>query len=308
MKKSYQKLLGDKDFNELIKGGGISFFFRLGGQALGYLLTLIIANLFGAKGLGDYVLAITILKLFSVLAKFGLDTASIRFIASYATKEKWQSVLNLRKKVVNILSVTTVLSSLLMYFLADSIADLININVKYIRLNAFFVIPMVFFMLHYESLRGLKKIAEFSFFYRMSQALISIIAIVIIYQFTNDSEVPIYAYLTSVLIVSFLAYLSFRYHLIKHANSKIVFTNELLKNDIINKDLFKEQILIAHNSYDGDLFKGKNKSRVNNKVIFVGNLLRFDEERGVDLLIDISCSISRWCSLSAACLSNIFIS
>ena len=125
MKKSYQKLLGDKDFNELIKGGGISFFFRLGGQALGYLLTLIIANLFGAKGLGDYVLAITILKLFSVLAKFGLDTASIRFIASYATKEKWQSVLNLRKKVVNILSVTTVLSSLLMYFLADSIADLI---------------------------------------------------------------------------------------------------------------------------------------------------------------------------------------
>ena len=118
MKKSFQKLLGDKDFNELIKGGGISFFFRLGGQAFGYLLTLIIANLFGAKGLGDYVLAITILKLFSVLAKFGLDTASIRFIASYASKEKWQGVLNLRKKVVNILSVTTVLSSLLMYFLA----------------------------------------------------------------------------------------------------------------------------------------------------------------------------------------------
>ena len=220
MKKSFQKLLGDKDFNELIKGGGISFFFRLGGQAFGYLLTLIIANLFGAKGLGDYVLAITILKLFSVLAKFGLDTASIRFIASYASKEKWQGVLNLRKKVVNILSVTTVLSSLLMYFLADSIADLINIDVKYIRLNAFFVIPMVFFMLHYQSLRGLKKIAEFSFFYRMSQALISIIAIVIIYQFTNDSEVPIYAYLTSVLVVSFLAYLSFRYNLIKHANSK----------------------------------------------------------------------------------------
>jgi len=234
MKKSFQKLLGDKDFNELIKGGGISFFFRLGGQALGYLLTLIIANLFGAKGLGDYVLAITILKLFSVLAKFGLDTASIRFIASYASKEKWQSILNLRKKVVNILSVTTVLSSLLMYFLADSIADLINIDVKYIRLNAFFVIPMVFFMLHYESLRGLKKIAEFSFFYRMSQALISIIAIVIIYQFTNDKEVPIYAYLTSVLVVSFLAYLSFRHHLIKHANSK----------DSVNEDFMSYSKLI----------------------------------------------------------------
>ena len=127
------------------------------------------------------------------------------------------------------------LSSLLMYFLADSIADLININVKYIRLNAFFVIPMVLFMLHYESLRGLKKIAEFSFFYRMSQALISIISIVIIYQFTNDSEVPIYAYLTSVLIVSFLAYLSFRYHLIKHANSK----------DSVNEDFMSYSKLLG---------------------------------------------------------------
>ena len=235
MKKRFHKLLGDKDFNELIKGGGISFFFRLGGQALGYLLTLIIANLFGAKGLGDYVLAITILKLFSVLAKFGLDTASIRFIASYASKEKWQSVLNLRNKVVNILSITTVLSSLLMYFLADLIADLINIDIKYIRLNAFFVIPMVFFMLHYESLRGLKKIAEFSFFYRMSQALVSIVAIVIIYQFTNDSEVPIYAYLTSVLVVSFLAYLSFRYNLIKYANS----------NDSVNEDFISYSKLLG---------------------------------------------------------------
>ena len=235
MKKRFHKLLGDKDFNELIKGGGISFFFRLGGQALGYLLTLIIAKLFGAKGLGDYVLAITILKLFSVLAKFGLDTASIRFIASYASKEKWQSVLNLRNKVVNILSITTVLSSLLMYFLADLIADLINIDIKYIRLNAFFVIPMVFFMLHYESLRGLKKIAEFSFFYRMSQALISIVAIVIIYQFTNDSEVPIYAYLTSVLVVSFLAYLSFRYNLIKYANSK----------DSVNEDFISYSKLLG---------------------------------------------------------------
>ena len=50
MKKRFQKLLGDKDFSELIKGGGISFFFRLAGQFIGYLLTLIIANLFGAKG------------------------------------------------------------------------------------------------------------------------------------------------------------------------------------------------------------------------------------------------------------------
>ena len=74
---------------------------------------------------------------------------------------------------------------------------------------------------------------------------------------------------------------------IKHPNSKIIFTNELLKNDVIKKDFLENQILVSHNSYDDDLFKGKNKNPVANKVIFVGNLLRFDEDRGLDFLINV---------------------
>ena len=98
-----------------------------------------------------------------------------------------------------------------MYFLAEPIADLINTNYKYIKLNAFLVLPLSFFMLHYESLRGLKRIAEFSFFYVMSQALFTVVSLLIIYQFTTTSDVPIYAYFVSVIIVSILSFLSFKY-------------------------------------------------------------------------------------------------
>ena len=238
MKSKIKKALTDKDFSELIKGSGISFFLRFGGLAVGYLLTLVIANLFGAKGLGDYVLAITVLRLFTLLAKAGLDTTSIRFIASFASKDKWTSIFSLRKQVVTILSFTSVFASVLMYFLAIPISDLINAKSEYIELNAFFVLPMAFFMLHYQSLRGLKRIAEFSFFYRMSQALFSVISIVIIYQFTQDSEVPVYAYLVSVIIVSFLSFLSFRYWLKnrsdgrKSAEKEIMSYSTLLKISI----------------------------------------------------------------------------
>jgi hypothetical protein len=69
MKERFLKLVADKDFDELIKGGGVSFFFRFGGLALGYILTLVISNLFGAKGLGDYVLAITVLSFFHTISK-----------------------------------------------------------------------------------------------------------------------------------------------------------------------------------------------------------------------------------------------
>jgi len=220
MKSKLKKALKDQDFSELLKGSGISFVLRFGGLAVGYLLTLVIAHLFGAKGLGEYILAITILRLFTLLAKVGLDTTSIRFIASFASQNKWTSIFRFRKQVILILSITSIVSSLLMYFLAIPIAGLIDTNYRYIQLNAFFVLPMAFFMLHYQSLRGLKRIAEFSFFYRMSQALFTIISILIIYQFNQSDEVPVYAYLVGVFIVSVLSYFSFRYWLKKKSAGK----------------------------------------------------------------------------------------
>ena len=220
MKKIFQKALQDKDFSELLKGSGISFFLRFGGLIIGYLLALIIAHLFGADGLGEYILAITILRLFTLLAKVGLDITSIRFIASFASKNKWRSIFSFRKHVLLILSVSSIISSLLMYFLAMPISDLIHINYRYIQLNAFFVLPMAFFMVNYESLRGLKRIAEFSFFYRVSQGLFSIILIIILYQFFQSSEIPVYAYLISVLIVSILSFFSFTYWLKEMSDSE----------------------------------------------------------------------------------------
>jgi len=222
MKEKFLKALQDKDFAELLTKGGISFFIRIGGQVMGFLLTLIIAHYFGAKGLGDYVLSIVVLRIFTLVSKLGMDTFSIRFIASFAKQGKWKSIQLFRKKINFLLSITALSSSLLMYYFANDIANLVNAKVEHIRLNAFFVLPMAFFMLHYQSLRGLKKIAEFSFFYRMSQATFSIISIFIITQFIMDGNVPVYAYVSSLAIVSFLAFLTFlfRYSQKKQMNNE----------------------------------------------------------------------------------------
>ena len=235
MEKRFQKALQDKDFAEILKGSVISFSLRFGGLAAGYLLTLVIANLFGAKGLGDYVLEIKVLRLFTLLAKLGLDTTSIRFIASFASQDKWTSIFKFRKQVISILSISSVAASLVMYFLAIPISDLINAKYEYIQLNAFFVLPMTFFMLHYQSLRGLKRIAEFSFFYRMAQALFSVISIIILYQFFTTSDVPVYAYLISVLIVSLLSFISFRYWLNKRSKGKESAEQEIMSYSTLLK-------------------------------------------------------------------------
>ena len=225
----------DADFIEIIKGSSSSFLFRIFGLFLGYVLTIIIAQFYGAQGLGDYVLAITVLKLFTLISKLGIDTSSIRFIASFSSQKKWLSINDFRNKIFYTLCFTSLICSLLMYFFADSISSLVNTKESFIKINAFFLMPLVFFMVNYQSLRGLKKIAEFSFFYRASQSLFAIISILILYQFIDSSIVPIYAYLTSLVIVSLLSFLSFRFWLKKKSNGHKEANLEILKYSTIFK-------------------------------------------------------------------------
>jgi O-antigen/teichoic acid export membrane protein len=211
MKEKFLKALQDKDFSELFKKGGLSFLIRIGGQVMGFLLTLIIARYFGASGLGDYVLAIIVLRVFAMIAKLGVDTTSIRVISSFASQKKFKSIKYFRKKIVLLLIATTLIFSTIMYFNAALLASFIGANPEYIKLNSFLVLPMTFFILHYQSLRGLKKIAEFSFFYRMSETLFTIVFILVIMQFNKDASVPIYGYVTSICIVSILTFISYNY-------------------------------------------------------------------------------------------------
>ena len=95
-----KKNFEDKDFLELFNKGGIAMLYRIGGQLLGFLLTFVIAYFFGANGLGDYVLAIIVLKIFTLISKLGLDTASIRYIAEYSSENSLSSILDFRKKSI----------------------------------------------------------------------------------------------------------------------------------------------------------------------------------------------------------------
>ena len=234
MKKKLVKLFDDQDFSELYKKGGISFIIRIGGQIMGFLMTFLIAYFYGAQGLGNFLLAFIVLRIFSMIAKLGIDTSSIRFIASFVKQGKWQSIKLFRKKILFLISFTSILSSILMYFLAEIISSLINVEIKYIELASFFILPMTFFMLHYQSLRGLKRIAEFSFFYRMSQATFTIVSLFIISIFIRNSNVPIYAYLTSLCIVSILSIVTYKYWFSKKA---ILDSSENIENLTLRKIL-----------------------------------------------------------------------
>ena len=150
-----KKLFADSDFSELFNQAGVSLILRLCGQAAGFLLTILIARYFGASGLGDYVLAIAVLRGFSIISKLGLDIFSVRFIAFFASKNMWKTIIYFKNRIKILLVFTSLLSSFLMYFLSNEIAMIINAEVFHIKLNSFVILPMTVFILNYQSFIGL---------------------------------------------------------------------------------------------------------------------------------------------------------
>tara|TARA_B100000614_G_scaffold217676_1_gene203032 strand:- start:2443 stop:3804 length:1362 start_codon:yes stop_codon:yes gene_type:complete len=239
MLEKIKTLFRDKDFIELFQKGGISLFMRVLSQVMGFVFTLMIAKYFGAKGLGDYVLAIIVLRVFSLLAKLGIDVASIRYIAGFAIKNRWSAIKLYRKKILSLLICTSLIASFVMYFFAEYIAKAVGAKPEYIMLNSFFVLPMVLFMLNYQSMRGLKKIKEFSFFYWLSRILFSVIILAVAVQFTRNVNIPILSFLLSLVVVFVLSYIVYNqiFNQIKKSNS--------IANDLGDKIQLKAILFVS---------------------------------------------------------------
>ena len=240
-----KKNFEDKDFLELFNKGGIAMLYRIGGQLLGFLLTFVIAYFFGANGLGDYVLAIIVLKIFTLISKLGLDTASIRYIAEYSSENSLSSILDFRKKSILLIITVSIICSLVMYLGANIIAEFIKANPQHIEITSFFILPMSLFIFHYQNMRGLKEIAGYSFFFWMSQALFSLIAILALTTFTKDPAVPLYAFLISLIVISIFSVISFTYFLNKRKRIKQLFTDDKKSESIKNILIVSLPLMLA---------------------------------------------------------------
>ena len=66
-------------------------------------------------------------------------------------------------------------------------------------------------------------------------------------------------------------------------NSKIVFINELIREDAGFAK--SPQVHVIESGYDDDLFFEQSKNSEKKKIVFSGNLLRFNEDRGVKTIL-----------------------
>lgn len=65
------------------RGGAVAFVLKIASTVLGFLNQIALARILGAGGVGEVLLAISVTRIFSQIAKFGMEEAMMRFVPVY---------------------------------------------------------------------------------------------------------------------------------------------------------------------------------------------------------------------------------
>ena len=154
------------DFKEVIFNSGITFFFKIIGLFLAYLVTLLITKTFGSEVFGRYSIVITFSQLIVLVFTFGLPSVIILLITDQNHFDKRPKT-NFLKKIMLITLVSSVLITIVIYSLSEIIAlKVFNDQslIEYFKTLSFFIIPLMFHEVLLNFFRGKKEFKKFNFF------------------------------------------------------------------------------------------------------------------------------------------------
>jgi O-antigen/teichoic acid export membrane protein len=237
--KSYlSKYSRDVHFFELIKGASSTFLLKIVGLLVGYGLAIFITNKFGAFVFGQYVTALLIVEILSIISRLGIDTVLVRFISRYVHKGASSLINQLFFKSIALVTLSAVVFTLLLLFFSDYIANFMNLDEEYLLIVSFSFIPLVLFHMNTQAIRGLKQMMSFSFLNNVAITLFTFILMVVLVAFSTSEKLPIYAYVMSVFVMTISSYFLWFFHRAKIVDSK----QNNSESELSTKALFKVSI------------------------------------------------------------------
>jgi len=191
------KFESDLHLVELLKGGGTALVFRTLGVLAGYLFVFLVSRLFGEFAMGAYSLSYTVLMILSVLCRLGTDTSIIRYVAESAALNRPGGMRHVYTSILRVIGpvglAVTALTLAGASMLAADVFREPNLT-GFIRIAAWGILPLSLFHFHAECLRGLKKIALYSFFKNLSLPLGASLILMGLAAVRSGPKSPILAY------------------------------------------------------------------------------------------------------------------
>src|SRR6187402_1293190 len=156
----------DKNFLEILRGSAATFIIRLAGLIAGYVFVVIISRLYGADVLGAHTLSITVLMMFSVFGRLGMDTYLVKNFAQDHIENRWDRILEVYQKTLRVVVPLGLILSVILFFASDIIATHIfkkPFLSPYFKIISFGVLPMVLRFVNSECYRGFRMNMHYAY-------------------------------------------------------------------------------------------------------------------------------------------------
>lgn len=201
------QLSNDKNLSELIKGSSTSFFLKIFGLGVGFLLSMYITNTYGAAVFGQYVLVLLILRVFALIGKFGVDTTLLRFIASYTAQGKEEAARQVYQRGMMMVTVFSLFCALLLYVGAPFLEAKFKLPAGTLQYFHLVVPPLSLYFVHQQCFRAKKDIRSFSFFAEVAPATFTLIILGVVSLFSvaiDEAKLPSYAYAAAIVLLTII--------------------------------------------------------------------------------------------------------
>jgi O-antigen/teichoic acid export membrane protein len=229
--------LKDRSFLEIVRESGITFAIRLGGLIAGYAFIFLISRYFGSAVLGAHTLSITVLMMFTVLGRLGMDTHLVKNFARDHGDNRWDRILEVYNKTLLVIVPFGILLSLILYFAAEPIAlHIFNkpLLTPYLKTIAFGVLPMIMRFVNSECYRGFRMNREYAYSQNVSYFLYGSVILGVASVFSKNEQLPNIAFVLSLVLLGISSTFLLLKRMKRHATTP---SNEFNTADMVRESL-----------------------------------------------------------------------
>lgn len=186
------RLSGKSQGAELARGSVLLLVAKVFGALSGYVIAFLLTKRGGADAVGIYELSFTCIMLLSVVARFGLDGAIVRYIGVFSAKDNLGSI----KWLYNRSFIFSVLLALFLggvvYFLSGWLSEIFGDSpgdtslIEPFKWAAFAIPFFTLINMNGETLRGFKRMVAYSF---LQQGSVIFLAVIILFFVWNPQTV-----------------------------------------------------------------------------------------------------------------------
>jgi len=183
-----KSLLGKGQAGELARGSALLLIAKVFGAVSGYVMAFVLTKRGDATAVGIYELAFTCIILLSVVARFGLDGAIVRYIGVFMANSEVGAVRWLYKKSMLFSALFSIALGGIVFLLAPWLSTLFGDDDMTLPFKwAAFAIPFFTLMnMNAETLRGFKRMVAYSF---LQQGTVIFVAAIIFLLWWNPDAV-----------------------------------------------------------------------------------------------------------------------